>query len=124
MIYLLSVLKTKNLVIGLLLMGYASTCLVPSTYFTKKQVFSLSGSNTMVNISESVNFPFSVPLSTDTEQEPSDNENNFSQEDENFIGFPGISISPTLDSRHIHYVDNPPSPGSLIPPFSPPDISA
>ena len=122
MIYLLSILKTKTLVIGLLLMGYTSTCLIHSTFFNKKQGFSLV--RTMVNTSESSTFPFSVPLSTDTGQEPFDNENNFSQEDENFIGFLGISITPTLDSKHIYYLSNPPSPGSLIPPFSPPEIYA
>jgi hypothetical protein len=120
MIDLLSILKTKNLVIALLLMAYASTCVVPSIGFTKKRVFSLSGSNTMVNTSESSNLPFSIPLST--EQESSGIEDKFSQEDESFIGLSSISISKTFDSRRFHYVNSPPLPGSINPPFSPPEI--
>ena len=122
MIDLLSILKTKNLVIALLLLAYASTCVVPSIIFTKKQVFSLSGSNATVNTSESSNFPFSIPLST--EQQCSDIEDKFSQEDGSFIDSSRISTSTTLDFRRFHYVNSPPLPGSITPPFSPPEIPA
>ena len=122
MIHLLSLLKAKNLAIALLLLAYASTCVVPSIGFTKEHVFSLSGSNAMVNTSESSNLPFSIPLST--EQQCSDIEDKFSQEDESFINLSSISTSTTLDFRRFHYVNSPPLPGSINPPFSPPEILA
>ncbi|MEO5601987.1 MAG: hypothetical protein ABIR06_13790 [Cyclobacteriaceae bacterium] len=121
MIDLLSILKTKNLVTALFLLAYVSTCLVPSMDFTKKHVFGLSGVNALVKTSESLDLPFTIPLSA--EQKSSDTEDKFSLDDESFIEFSSTSTSTTLYFRRFHYVNSPPLPGSINTPFSPPEIS-
>lgn len=120
MIDLLSILKTKTLVLALLVLTYASSRVVPSIGFTKNHVLSIYGSNVLVNKSDSSNLPYSIPLST--EHESSDIEDKFLQQDESFIDLSSISTSTTLDSRRVHYVIDPPNQGSVNPPFSPPEI--
>ena len=118
----INLVKARNLVITLLLLAYASTCVISSAIFNKKQVSGTSDSNLIVNTSESSNLLFCIPLST--EQESSDAEDDFSQEDENFIDLSSFSLFTTLDFRRFHHLNNSPLPGSLNPPFSPPEIPA
>ena len=113
--------NTKNLVIVFLLLAYGTSCFVSPFIFAKKAAFNVSGYSALTHTSENSGFPSSIPLTT--EQESSDAEDDFSEDDENFIVLSSISFFMSEVSS-FHYLNSSQLPGSLSLPFSPPEIPA
>ena len=106
-------LRVKNLVIVLLLLAFGVWFEVS---FSNKKVSSSGYSSVMCHVPESPDLPISIPFSTD---ESSGMEDNFWEDDENFISLSIISVF-LSESICFHHQNNSLPQEFLNRPFTPP----
>ena len=108
-------IRVKNPVIVLLLLAFGA-CFEVS--YSNKKVSSSGSSSVMRHSPESPDFPLSTPFSTD--EESSSMEDNFSEDDENFLDLSIISVC-FSEPICFHYQNNSPLQEFLSRPFTPPE---